>query len=62
MLQVNIIEAILIIGIITFILSTLGVKIGNSFGYKYEKSAQIIGGLILIFIGTKSLLEYIGIF
>ncbi len=61
-LKINILEAIFIIGIITFIVSIFGVKIGNEFGNKYEKSAQIIGGMILIVIGLKSLLKFIGIF
>lgn len=60
--EVNIFGAMLIIGIITFFLSMIGVKIGNMFGDKYEKSAQIFGGMILIAIGIKSLLEQIGIF
>ena len=53
--EVNIWLAIFLIGIITFFISALGVKVGNVFGSKYEKSAQILGGLILIFIGIKSL-------
>lgn len=60
--DVNIFWAMLIIGIITFFLSMIGVKIGNMFGDKYEKSAQIFGGMILIAIGIKSFLEQIGIF
>ena len=60
-LEVNIVLAFSIIGIITFILSIIGVKIGNKFGDKYESKAQLIGGVILIFIGFKILLEHIGI-
>ena len=60
--EVNIMFAIFIIGIITFALSALGVKIGNVFGTKYEKSAQILGGMILIAIGIKALLQQLGIF
>lgn len=60
--DVNIILAIFLIGIITFLLSVYAVKIGNLFGNKYEKSAQISGGIILIFIGVKALFEQIGIF
>lgn len=59
--EVNIMFAIFIIGTITFILSTMGVKIGNMFGSKYEKSAQILGGTILIVIGIKALLQQLGI-
>ena len=57
MLEVNIIVAILIIGIVAYIFSFLGVLIGNRYGIKYKKKAEIAGGLILIFIGLKILLE-----
>lgn len=60
-LEVNIITAILAIGIITFIISVIGVKIGNIFGDKYEKKAEFVGGVILILMGTKILLEHLGI-
>lgn len=60
-IQVNIWIAISIIGVITFLFSILGVKIGNVFGSKYEKSAEIIGGIILIIIGLKTLFEHLGI-
>lgn len=60
-LDVNLPLAVTIIGIITFIMSLIGVKIGNKFGCKYEKKAQIAGGTILILIGTKILLEHLGI-
>ncbi len=60
-LKVDLIFAISIIGIITFILSIIGTKIGNKFGDKYEKKAELIGGIILILLGTKILLEHIGI-
>lgn len=60
-LKVNIIVAVLAIGVITFILSFLGSKIGNKFGSKYEKKAQIFGGVILILIGLKILLQHLGI-
>ena len=49
--------AISCIGIITFCLSCVGVFVGNKFGKKYEKWAQIVGGVILILIGLKSLIE-----
>lgn len=51
-----------VIGVITFIISLMGVKIGNKFGNKYEKKAEFIGGFILILIGIKILLEHLGIF
>lgn len=60
-LQVNIWTAILIIGVTTFIFSFVGVAIGNFFGSKYSKPASIIGGVILILIGTKILLEHLSI-
>ena len=60
-LQVNIWTAILIIGVTTFIFSFVGVTIGNFFGSKYSKPASIIGGVILILIGTKILLEHLGV-
>jgi len=49
------------IGIITFIISFAGVVIGNKFGNKYEKRAQLAGGIILISIGLKILLDHLGI-
>ena len=60
-LQTNIVLAAILIGLVTFILSVIGVKIGNQFGIKYEKRAEIIGGIILILIGIKILLEHLGI-
>ena len=46
---------------ITFSLSLLGVKLGNCFGAKYKSRAELIGGLILILLGLKILLEHIGV-
>ena len=60
-LQVNITAAVLFIGCITFVLSAVGVKIGNVFGSRYEKRAQIAGGVILILLGVKILLEHLGV-
>jgi putative Mn2+ efflux pump MntP len=60
-IQVKIWSSVLIIGLTTFAFSVLGVKIGNVFGSKFEKSAGIIGGIILILIGLKILLEHLGI-
>ena len=60
-IQVNIWMSVLIIGLTTFVFAVLGVKIGNVFGSKFEKSAGIIGGIILILIGLKILLEYLGV-
>ena len=56
-LQVAIIPAVSFIGVITFLCSTVGVKIGSIFGDKYSKKAQITGGIILILIGVKILLD-----
>ncbi len=53
--------AILLIGVITFILSAVAVKIGGVFGAKYRKPAEIVGGVILVLIGLKILLEGIGV-
>lgn len=60
-IQVRLWSSVLVIGLTTFLFSVLGVKIGNVFGSKYEKSAGIIGGIILILIGLKILLEHLGI-
>lgn len=59
--NVNIVAAVLFIGIITFILSAAGVKIGNIFGAKFKSKAEFAGGLILILLGTKILLEHLNI-
>ena len=59
--NVNIWEAVAIIGVATCALSALGVKIGSVFGDKFEKKAQIAGGVILILLGLKILLEHLGI-
>lgn len=60
-LNVQIIPAISFIGIITFLFSFCGVRIGNLFGSRYEKKAELAGGIILILIGFKILLEHLGI-
>ena len=59
--NVNIWVAISSIGIITFALCAIGVKIGNIFGAKYKSRAEFAGGIILILIGLKILFEHIGI-
>lgn len=58
-LKVNIVLAVTLIGIITFSISIIGVKIGNIFGNKYEKKAEFVGGMILILLGIKILLEHL---
>ena len=59
-LQVQIVPAVTFIGVITLILSIVGVKIGNVFGTKYKAKAEITGGVILILMGIKILLEHLG--
>ena len=60
-LKVNIIPAVSFIGCITFVCSETGVKIGNIFGDKYRSKAGLCGGIILILIGVKILLDGMGI-
>lgn len=60
-LNVNIWSAISIIGATTFMLSIIGVVIGNKFGSKYKSKAELVGGIILVLIGAKILLEHLGI-
>lgn len=59
--SVNIWLAAAFIGICTCLLSALGVKIGNVFGSRYEKKAKLAGGVILILLGVKILLEHLGV-
>lgn len=59
--DVNIVTAVTFIGITTFILSGVGLKIGNVFGMRFKKKAEIAGGVILILIGIKILLEHLGV-
>lgn len=60
-LSVDIMPAVSLIGITTFIFSVAGVAIGHTFGARYEKPATIVGGIVLILIGLKILLEHLGI-
>ena len=60
-LQVDILPAVTFIGVITFTLSTLGVKVGNIFGCRFKSKAELAGGIILIIMGTKILLEHLGV-
>ncbi len=57
----NITAAVSLIGIVTFALSTAGAKIGNIFGTKYKSKAELAGGVILVLLGSKILLEHLGI-
>ena len=59
-LTVRILPAVTFIGVITFLLSALGVKIGSIFGTKYKSKAELTGGVILILLGIKILLEHLG--
>ena len=60
-LKVSIVPSITIIGLTTFLISVGGVVIGNKFGSKYKSKAEIAGGIILVLIGLKILLEGVGI-
>lgn len=60
-LDVHIIAAVSFIGVTTFVISAIGVKIGNVFGTKYKSKAEFAGGAILILLGVKILLEHLGI-
>jgi putative Mn2+ efflux pump MntP len=59
-LGVNIYLSAVLIGVTTLVLSFIGVKIGNIFGLKLKSKAEFIGGVILILIGLKILLEHVG--
>lgn len=60
-LSVDIVPAVSFIGVCTFILSAFGVKIGSVFGLRFKKKAEIAGGVILILMGAKILLEHLGL-
>lgn len=60
-LQVNVLAAVSFIGVTTFLLSALGVRVGNLFGARYKSMAELIGGIILIFLGAQILLEHLGV-
>ena len=60
--DVNIWVAIGSIGVITFLLSAVGVKIGSVFGAKNKKYAELSGGIVLVLMGLKILLEHLGVF
>ena len=59
--DVNLPAAVSFIGATTFILSAVGLKVGNVFGLKYKSRAEIAGGIILILLGVKILLEHLGV-
>lgn len=60
-MRVQIGWAVLFIGVTTFTLSAIGVKLGNLFGAKYKSKAELFGGIVLILLGTKILLEHLGV-
>ena len=60
-MQVDILPAAGLIGVTTCLLSAIGVKVGAMFGDKYRAPAERIGGIVLILLGTKILLEHLGI-
>lgn len=60
-LQVDIVPAVLFIGLTTFVLSCIGVKVGHVFGLKYKSRAELFGGTVLILMGLKILLEHLGV-
>lgn len=59
--NVNIAYAVTFIGCVTFVLSALGVKVGSVFGTRYNKRAQITGGVVLVLLGLKIILEHFGV-
>ena len=61
LIEVDIIPAALIIGCTTFVLSAIGLKIGNIFGTKYKSKAELVGGVVLILMGIELVLEHYGI-
>ncbi|MGN0527536.1 MAG: manganese efflux pump MntP family protein [Eubacterium sp.] len=60
-IKTNIWTAVALIGVTTFVLSAVGVFIGHKFGAKYKNKAELAGGIILVLIGVKILLEHLGI-
>ena len=59
-LSVDIVPSVCVIGVTTFVLTLVGVGVGMKFGSRYERTAQIVGGVVLIAIGVKVLLEHLG--
>lgn len=60
-LQVSILPAVTVIGCTTFVLSAAGIKIGHVFGARYQSRAELAGGIVLIVLGCKILLEHLGL-
>ena len=59
-LNVDIVPAVTFIGVVTFVMSAVGIKIGSAFGIRYKAKAEILGGAVLILMGLKILLEHLG--
>ncbi len=59
--DVNIYLTVALIGVVTFAMAVIGVKVGNVFGSRFKKKAQVAGGVILILLGVKILLEHLGV-
>jgi putative Mn2+ efflux pump MntP len=59
--DVHILSAVSLIGVTTFLLSAMGLKVSNVFGLRYKARAELVGGVILILMGLKILLEHLGI-
>ena len=57
----RIVPAVALIGSITFVFSASGIRLGNVFGLRYKSKAEFVGGVILILLGTKILLEHLGV-
>ena len=60
-LNVRIIPAAALIGVTTFALSAIGMRLGNVFGARYQARAELAGGIVLILMGVKIILEHTGI-
>lgn len=60
-MNVEVLPASALIGVVTFLFSAVGVKVGNVFGMKYKSKAELAGGVLLVLLGVKILLEHLGI-
>lgn len=60
-LAVDIVPAVTLIGVVTFGLSLAGVAVGHFFGARWEKPASVVGGVVLVLLGVKILLEHLGV-
>ena len=60
-LGVNILAAVILIAVVTFVISAAGTKIGNLFGARYKSKAELFGGAVLVLMGIKILLEHLGV-